>query len=327
MKAWVCEELSGESGLALKTLPEVPCGPGSVKIAAAYGSINYPDALIIRGLYQLKPDLPFTPGSEIAGTVIEVGDEIPHLQPGQRVLALPGVGAFMQEVLITPPFQQVHAIPDNMPLDEAAAFNMTYGTALHGLKQRAQLQAAETLLVLGAAGGCGSAAVEIGKAMGARVIAGASNETKCNLARDIGADDVINYSQEDLRDAVMALTGGQGVDVIFDPVGGELFKQAVRCSGWNSRYLVIGFAAGDIPQLGINYTILKSFALIGVAYGMSAIKDPAMNEANFQQLFRWYGEGKLQPAIGHRYRIEELPSALAEIYRGETLGKSVIALT
>jgi NADPH:quinone reductase len=324
MYAWVCNELTGEDGLAFQDQDETACGAGQVLVRTHCVALNFPDVLITRGKYQMKLDPPFVPGSELSGEVIAVGEGVTDVAAGQRVLAMTGFGAFAQEVLVSPPMQQIMVIPESMSNEDAAAFNMVYGTAMHGLEQRGKLQEGETLLVLGAAGGCGSAAVQIGKAMGARVIAGASSEEKCELARQFGADEVINYSSEDLRDKTLALTDGKGVDVVFDPVGDALFKPASRSLGWNGRYLVIGFAGGEIPQLGINYTILKSISVVGVAYGMSAIHDPAMNAENFERLFHWYEQGLLKPYIGKQYACEQLPDALREMESGQTLGKSVV---
>ncbi|MDX1733615.1 MAG: NADPH:quinone oxidoreductase family protein [Halioglobus sp.] len=325
MHAWVCAQLIGEDGLVFEEQPELSPGPGQVQVRTGCVALNFPDVLITRGKYQMKLEPPFIPGSELAGEVIAVGEGVTDIAPGQRVLAMTGFGAFAEEVLVTPPMQQIMVIPDAMSDEEAAAFNMVYGTAMHGLEQRGQLRQGETLLVLGAAGGCGSAAVQIGKAMGATVIAGASSLEKCELARRFGADEVINYREEDLRERTLELTGGDGVDVVFDPVGHDLFKPALRSLGWNGRYLVIGFAGGDIPQLGINYTILKSIAVVGVAYGMSAIHDPAMNAENFERLFDWYEQGLLKPHVGRQYQCRELPDALREMSAGNTLGKTVVS--
>jgi NADPH2:quinone reductase len=229
-------------------------------------------------------------------------------------------------VVVTPSLQQVHIIPDAMTFAQAACFGMVHGTALHGLRQRGGLQPSETVLVLGSGGGCGSAAVGVAAAMGARIIAGASSPEKCSVATELGAEHVIDYATEDLRDRVMDLTDGAGVDVVFDPVGGTLFDQARRCVGWNGRYLVVGFAAGDIPVMPGNYAILKSMALIGVAYGMSAIKDPAMNRANFGQLFAWYDAGQLRAHIGNVAGFGELPRACAQMYAGSAIGKTVVEI-
>lgn len=325
MKSWVCESLTGEDSLVLKNAQLPACGEGQAKVAVECVSLNFPDALIIRGLYQMREEPPFTPGSELAGVVTEVGAGM-DVKVGQRVLALTGSGAFSQEVMITPGFHQLFVIPDEMPFEEAAAFNMTYGTGIHALKQRAHLLAGESILILGAAGGCGSAAIEIAKAMGATVIAAVSSTVKAEIAESLGADHVVLYDDGKLRDKVFAVTGNKGVDVVFDPVGGDLFNEAKRCVGWNGRYLVIGFAAGDIPQIGINYTLIKSMSVIGVAYGMSAMKDPAMNQANFDELFHWYREKKLRPHIGHRFSMDELPQALADLYSAKMLGKAVVSM-
>jgi NADPH2:quinone reductase len=269
---------------------------------------------------------PFIPGSESAGIVTEIGANVTNVEVGDRVLTVCGVGAFADEVVVTPAVQQVHIIPDGMPFTEAAGFGMVYGTALHGLRQRCALQVGETVLVLGSGGGCGGAAVAVAAAMGARVIAGASTPEKCSIATELGAHHVIDYATENLRDRVMDFTDGAGVDVVFDPVGGTLFDQARRCVGWNGRYLVIGFAAGDIPVLPANYTILKSMALIGVAWGMSAIKDPAMNSTNFSRLFAWYSDGHLRTHVGRVAAFGELALACAQMYAGDAIGKTVIAI-
>jgi len=324
MKAWICKALTGEDSLMVEDSASPQCGSAQIKVRNHFAAINFPDVLITRGLYQFKPEPPFIPGSECAGEIIEVGSDITNFHAGQRVLVMCGVGAFAQEVVVSPPAQQVHAIPNSMTFAEGAAFNMVYGTAMHGLKQRGQLQNGETLLVLGAAGGCGSAAIEIGKAMGARVIAGASTDEKCAVASQLGADHTINYGTENLRDRVKAITGGTGADVIFDPVGGRLFDQAKRCTAWNGRYLVIGFAGGEIPTLEANYTILKSMSLVGVAYGMSALTNPAMNAENFRQLFSWHEQGLLKPYIGQSYPFSQLPDACREMHSGKTVGKTVV---
>jgi NADPH:quinone reductase len=326
MKAWVATTLDGEDGLDLQELPSPQCGSEQIRITNHAVALNFPDVLITRGKYQLRLEPPFVPGSESAGIVTEVGTEVTGVTIGDRVLTVCGVGAFADEVVVTPLLQQVHIVPDAMPFTQAAGFGMVHGTALHGLRQRGALQPGESVLVLGSGGGCGSAAVGVAAAMGARIIAGASSPEKCSLATELGADHVVNYAIEDLRERVMDITDGAGVDVVFDPVGGALFDQARRCVGWNGRYLVVGFAAGDIPVMPANYTILKSMALIGVAYGMSAIKDPAMNHANFDQLFAWYDAGRLRVHIGDIAPFGELRQACAQIYAGSAIGKTVIQI-
>jgi NADPH:quinone reductase len=324
MRSWVATTLDGEDGLRIQDLPRLPCGPEQVRIANHAVALNFPDVLITRGQYQLRLEPPFVPGSECAGVVIEVGSDVTTFAVGDRVLTVTGWGAFADEVVVTPPGQQVHVIPDSMTFAQAAGFGMVYGTALHGLRQRSALQPAESVLVLGSSGGCGGGAVGVAAAMGAWVIAGASSPEKCAAAAALGARHVIDYSADDLHSRVMDITGGAGVDVVFDPVGGTLFDQARRCVGWNGRYLVIGFAAGDIPVMPANYPLLKSMSLVGVAFGMSAVKDPAMNQANFRQLFSWFEEGTLQPHIGDVLAFNDLPRACAELHAGRAIGKTVI---
>jgi NADPH2:quinone reductase len=324
MKAWICTELTGEDGLRLQDLPSPACTAGQIKVRNHCASLNFPDTLITRGQYQYKLSPPFVPGGEMAGVIVEVGSDIHNFSVGQRVMVMSGSGAYAEEVLVKPPNQQIYSIPESMSFADAAAFNVVYGTSYHGLRQRGALQAGETLLVLGASGGCGGAAVELGKAMGATVIAGASNDEKCAVAKALGAHHTVNYSSENLRDRVMEITQGEGADVIFDPIGGPLFEQAKRCAAFNGRYLVVGFAAGGIPSLGLNYTILKSISVVGVAYGMSAIKYPAMNNANFAQMFDWYRQGVIKPHIGRRCTLEELPDALRQMHAGKTIGKTVV---
>jgi NADPH:quinone reductase len=324
MRAWVATSLDGEDGLQLQEVPSPPCDTTQVRIANQAVALNFPDVLITRGKYQLRLEPPFVPGSESAGIVTEVGTDVTAVAVRDRVLTICGAGAFADEVVVTPSLQQVHVVPDDMPFTQAASFGMVYGTALHGLRQRGGLLPGESVLVLGSGGGCGSAAVGVAAAMGARVIAGASSPEKCAVAKELGAHQVIDYAAEDLRERVLEITDGAGVDVVFDPVGGALFDQARRCVGWNGRYLVVGFAAGDIPVMPANYTILKSMALIGVAFGMSALKDPAMNRANFDQLFAWYNAGELRVHIGDVVPFGELRRACAQMYAGSAIGKTVI---
>jgi NADPH2:quinone reductase len=326
VKAWVATSLDGEDGLQLQELPSLQCASTQIRIANQAVALNFPDVLITRGKYQLRLEPPFVPGSESAGVVTEVGADVNEVAVGDRVLTVCGVGAFADEVVVAPSLQQVHIIPEAMTFTQAACFGMVHGTALHGLRQRGGLQPGETVLVLGSGGGCGSAAVGVAAAMGARVIAGASSPEKCAVADQLGAGHVINYTTEDLRERVLDITDGAGAEVVFDPVGGALFDQARRCVGWNGRYLVVGFAAGDIPVMPANYTILKSMALIGVAYGMSAIKDPAMNRANFAQLFAWYDAGQLRAHIGNVAAFGELRRSCAQMYAGSALGKTVIEI-
>jgi NADPH2:quinone reductase len=282
---------------------------------------------MIRGLYQFRPEPPFVPGSECAGVITEVGDEVSGLAIGDRILTICGSGAFATEVVATPPSHQLHRIPDEMPFDEASSFNMTYGTAIHGLLRRGGLRAGESVLVLGASGGCGSAAVQIAKAAGATVIAVAGGAEKCELARQLGADAVLDHQNiGSLSQAVKELTDGRGVDVVFDTVGGADVREPLRSLAWNGRYLVIGFASGDIPTLKANQAILKCISIVGVAYGMSAILDPQANVEDFAQLFDWYRQGKVAPAIGHRFPLADTAEALRVVHERRALGKVVIEM-
>jgi NADPH:quinone reductase len=325
--AAVCTELRGEDAIALQTLDPAPLGPASVRIAVRAASVNFPDVLMIRGLYQFRPEPPFVPGSECAGVITEVGDDVAGFAVGDRVLTICGSGAFATDVVATPPGHQMHRIPAEMSFSDAAAFNMTYGTSYHGLIRRGGLRSGESVLVLGASGGCGSAAIQIAKAAGATVIAVAGGEEKCELARRLGADAVIDHHTLDsLSQAVKELTGGRGTDVVFDTVGGTDAREFLRSLAWNGRYLVIGFASGDIPTIKANQTILKCISIVGVAYGMSAIMDPQANVEDFAQLFDWYRQGLVTPAIGHRFELSDAAAALRVLFERRALGKVVIEM-
>ncbi|MCW2546355.1 MAG: hypothetical protein JWN96_815 [Mycobacterium sp.] len=334
MRAVVCTSLSGEDGLELRgDWPAPDCAPNQVRIKVQAASVNFPDTLIIRGLYQVRVDPPFVPGTECSGLITEVGSDVQGFALGDRVLTLSGTGAFAEQLLATPPFQQVHHIPDEMSWDDAAAFNLTYGTAGHGLIQRAQVRAGDTVLVTGAAGGCGSAAVQIAAALGARVIAVAGGAEKWALALEMGADACIDHTtlgdgERALSDRVAELTGGRGVDILFDnvgaPEGSDDIRELTRCVGWNGRYLVVGFAGGGIPRIALNRTILRSISFVGVAYGASAIVDPAGNRELFGQLFELYRAGKVTPHIGHRFPLDDAAEAIRTLSGRRALGKVVI---
>jgi NADPH:quinone reductase and related Zn-dependent oxidoreductases len=272
MKAILCKEYGPAETLVIEDVPSPKMGDRGVKIRVKAAGLNFPDTLIIEGKYQLQPPMPFSPGGELAGEVIEVGDKVTRFKPGDRVAALTGFGAFAEEVVA--PESNLLPIPDNMPDEKAAGFMMVYGTSYYALKQRANLQPGETLLVLGASGGVGLAAVELGKAMGAKVIAAASSSEKLRIAKDAGADELINYTDEPLKDAVKKLTRGKGVDVIYDPVGGDFTEQALRTMAWNGRHLIIGFAAGDIPKVPANLTLLKGCSVVGVFWGAFTRNEP-----------------------------------------------------
>jgi NADPH:quinone reductase len=325
--AAVCTALVGEDAIALQTLDAAPLGVAAVRIAVHAASVNFPDVLMIRGLYQFRPEPPFVPGSECAGVITEVGEDVSGLAVGDRVLTICGSGAFATEVVATPPSNQLHRIPDEMSFADAASFNMTYGTGFHGLIRRGGLRAGESVVVLGASGGCGSAAIQIAKAAGATVIAVAGGAEKCDLARRLGADAVLDHhSLDSLSQAVKDLTDGRGVDLVFDTVGGKDAREPLRSLAWNGRYLVIGFASGDIPTVKVNQAILKCISVVGVAYGMSAIIDPQANRQDFGQLFDWYRQGKVTPAIGHRFFLADAAEALRVVSERRALGKVVIEM-
>ena len=322
MKAVLCKTLGPARNLVLEDVASPLPKKNEILLDVQAAGVNFPDTLIIEGTYQFQPPLPFSPGGEAAGVVAAVGEKAGAFKVGDRVMALTGWGAFAEQVAV--PFYNVLPIPASMDFTTAAAFGMTYGTSMHALRQRGQLQAAETLLVLGASGGVGLAAVEIGKAMGARVIAAASSAEKLAVAKAAGADELIDYSQASLRDEIKRLSGGQGVDVIYDPVGGELFEQAVRGLAWNGRLLVVGFASGTIPQLAANLVLLKGAAVLGVFWGAFAQRQPEDNAANFRQLFAWHAEGKLKPLVSQTYPLAEAGAAIEKLGQRQAVGKLVV---
>jgi NADPH2:quinone reductase len=324
--ALVCTELIGEDGLELREIPAAPIEDDAIRIAVRAASVNYPDVLMIRGQYQASSTPPFVVGTECAGVITETGPAVAGFAPGDRVLAMTGAGAFATEVVVKPSRGQVHHIPDSMPWAEATSFNLTYGTAYHGLVRRGQLRAGETVLVTGASGGCGSAAVQVARAVGATVIAVAGGTAKCDLARELGADVVIDHTQvARLSAAVKAATADRGVDVLFDPVGGEDIREAMRCLAWGGRYLVIGFLGG-IPVVRLNQAVLKNIAFVGVAYGMAAILDPKANAEDWAQLFAWYDQGLVRPSIGQRFALADGIEALRAVYERRAIGKVVIEM-
>src|SRR4051812_37284652 len=289
MKAVVCKQYGPPESLVLEDLASPTPAAGEVVISVKAASVNFPDVLIIQNKYQFKPPLPFSPGSELAGVVKEVGSGVTTFRPGDRVMAFTTFGAFAEEVKAEA--NRLLPLPEKMDFVTGAAFVLTYGTSDHALRDRAALKAGETLLVLGAAGGVGLAAVEIGKALGARVIACASNEEKLQVCREHGADATINYGREDLRERVRALTEGRGADVIYDPVGGSFSEPAFRSIAWRGRHLVVGFAAGEIPRVPLNLALLKGAAIMGVFWGDFARREPDRLTLSVEQLARWYAEG------------------------------------
>jgi NADPH2:quinone reductase len=284
--------------------------------------VNFPDVLIIQGKYQFKPALPFSPGSEVSGSVKAVGEGVEGVNVGDHVIAFTGWGGFAEEVAVEA--RKLIPIPDSIDFSTAAAFTLVYGTAYYALKDRAQLRSGETLLVLGASGGVGLAAVEIGKVMGARVIAAASTDEKLAVCKQHGADALINYSTEDLRERIKALTGGNGVDVIFDPVGSNFSEPALRSIAWNGRFLVIGFAGGDIPRIPLNLALLKSCSIVGVFWGAFTEREPSRNQENLQELLKWLTEGKLKPHISATYPLERAAEALNAMMNRTVKGKVVL---
>ncbi|OLU20651.1 NADPH:quinone oxidoreductase [Pseudomonas sp. PA1(2017)] len=325
MKALLCKAFGPAETLVLEAVDSPSPKGNEVLIEVQAAGVNFPDTLIIEGKYQFKPPFPFSPGGEVAGVVSTVGDKIANLKAGDRVMALTGWGGFAEQVAA--PAYNVLPVPASMDLTTAAAFGMTYGTSMHALRQRAGLKPGETLLVLGAAGGVGLAAVEIGKAMGARVIAAASSAEKLEVARNAGADELIDYSEQSLKDEVKKLTNGQGVDVIYDPVGGPLFEEAFRCMAWNGRFLVVGFAAGGgIPALPANLPLLKGAALVGVFWGSFAQRQPADNADNFRQLFAWHAEGKLKPLVSQTFPLERGGEAIDALGQRKAVGKLVVTV-
>ena len=322
MHAWLCENPTGVDALTWQELPTPAPKAGEVLIEIKAASLNFPDLLIVQNKYQMKPPLPFVPGSEYAGVVQAVGEGVTHLQVGQPVACLSGTGGFATHTMA--PAALCMPLPAGFPFVDAAAFIMIYATSHHALADRAQLKAGETVLVLGAAGGVGTSAIQIAKALGARVIAAASTDEKCELCRAIGADDTINYSTQDLREALKALTGGKGPDVIYDPVGGDLAEPAFRSIAWRGRYLVVGFAAGTIPALPLNLTLLKGASIVGVFWGGFAKNEPQANAAAMAELAQWYAQGKIKPIIDRTMQMAELKAAYAHMGSRGVKGKLVM---
>jgi NADPH2:quinone reductase len=322
MRAVICRELTGVGGLEHVTdWPEPHAGPGEVLVEVKAAALNFPDLLMIQGLYQDRPPLPFVVGTEMAGVVSEVGEGVTHLAVGDRVVA--ACGRTLAERVAA---KAALVIPAPRKLDFAAAAGIciTYFTSMHALKQRAALRAGETLLVLGAAGGVGTTAVELGKQMGAVVIAAASSDAKLELARRLGADHVINYATEDLRERVKAITGGKGVDVVYDPVGGQLAEPALRSMAWGGRYLVIGFAAGDIPRIPLNLPLLKGCSVVGVFWGAFSARERDVQRANATELWQMFEAGRLVPVVGETHALDDYAAAFEALASRRAQGKVVL---
>jgi NADPH2:quinone reductase len=322
MKAVLCKAFGPPESLVIEEVEPLKPGKGQVVISVKACGVNFPDTLIIQGKYQSKPPFPFIPGSEIAGVVKELGEGVDTTMIGEKVMAFIGMNGFAEEAFANE--FQIVPMPLNLDFASASAFLLTYGTSHHALKDRAQLRSGETLLVLGAAGGVGLAAVEIGKVMGARVIAAASSDEKLEVCRQHGADEIINYSTEDLRDRIKQLTGGKGVDVAFDPLGGSFSEPVLRSMAWGGRFLVIGFASGDIPRIPLNLPLLKVYSIVGVFWGAFMERDPRHGRENIQELIIWVNEGKLKPHVSATYPLEHVAEALNDLMERKVTGKAVL---
>jgi NADPH2:quinone reductase len=322
MRAVICRELTGVSGLELvHDWPEPTPGPGEVVVDVKAAALNFPDLLMIQGLYQERPPLPFVVGTEMSGVVSAVGEGVTHLSVGERVVA--ACGRTLAEKVVA---KAAMVIPAPRKLDFAAAAGIciTYFTTIHALKQRAALEPGETLLVLGAAGGVGTTAVELGKQMGATVIAAASSDAKLELARRLGADHVVNYATEDLRERLKEITGGKGVDVVYDPVGGGLAEQALRAMAWKGRYLVIGFASGEIPRVPLNLPLLKGCSIVGVFWGSFAQRERDVQIRNVMELWQMFDAGRLEPVVGETHPLGDYAAAFEALATRRAQGKVVL---
>ena len=322
MHVWLCENPVGVQALEWKEMPTPTPGAGEVLVQIKAASLNFPDLLIVQNKYQMKPPLPFVPGSEYAGVVQAVGEGVQNLAVGQHVACLSGTGGFATHTLA--PAKLCMRLPDGFSFVDAAAFIMIYATSHHALVDRAQLRAGETVLVLGAAGGVGTSAIQIAKTMGARVIAAASTDEKCALCKAEGADDTINYSTGNLREAIKTLTQGKGPDVIYDPVGGDFAEAAFRSIAWRGRYLVVGFAAGPIPSLPLNLALLKGASIVGVFWGDFARREPQANAAMMGELAQWYASGKIKPVIDRTMPMADLKAAYERMGSRQVKGKLVM---
>ena len=324
MKAVLCKAFGPPESLVLEDVAEPEVGPDDVLVDVRAVALNFPDVLMIAGKYQSKPPFPFSPGGEVAGTVAATGANVSGIAPGDRVFGGVGYGGFAERVRL--PGKRLFRMPEGMSFAQASGISTTYGTSYYALKDRAALQPGESLLVLGAAGGVGIAAVQLGKALGARVIAAASSAEKLDAARAAGADETIDYSDGKLKDQVKALTGGRGADVIYDPVGGDLFDQCMRCINWYGRVLVIGFAAGDIPKVPINLILLKSCQVVGVFYGAWSMRSPEEHSRRFREILELFEAGSIDPLVGRRYPLGQYARALRDLSERRAIGKVVLTV-
>jgi NADPH2:quinone reductase len=321
MRAVLCKAPGGPETLSVEEVARVKPGPDQVAVTVKAIGLNFFDTLIIKGKYQIKPEMPFSPGGEIAGVVSEAGADVALLKAGDRVMGYIGHGGAREEAIVAA--RQLSLIPPGLSDEIAAGLSITYGTTLYALKDRARLKPGETLAVLGASGGVGQAAVEIGKLMGAKVIACASSDDKLAFCKSLGADEVLNYQAQNLKDGLRTLRK-DGVDVVYDPVGGELTEAAVRALAWGGRHLVIGFAQGEIPKLPLNLVLLKSADILGVFWGAHTEREPGLHRANMDQLLAWAASGQLKPHIHNTYRFEEIGEALKAIAGREVKGKAIL---
>jgi NADPH:quinone reductase len=322
MNAVICTKLDDFGSIAVAMAPDPKPAENQALVEVRAASLNFPDVLMARGLYQVKPPVPFVPGTEISGVVREVGPGVKGFNPGDEVFGFAGYGGFAE--LCAVDVARLMKLPPGIGFENGAAFGLTYGTALHALRDCGALARGETLAVLGASGGTGIAAIECGKAMGATVIACASSDDKLALCRKHGADEVVNYASEDVRARLDAITGKRGVDVVFDAVGGPYTEPALRATGWRGRLLVIGFAAGEIPKIALNLALLKERSIVGVYWGDWTRREPQKHALNMADLAQWIREGKVKPAITERIRLAEVPRALERMARREVLGKVVV---
>ena len=322
MRALVCKEFAPYDQLTVEEIDEPPVGEGFVMVDVKAAGVNFPDILLVEGKYQMKPDTPFVPGMEVAGVISALGEGVQGMTVGDRVIAATMLGGFAEKVPV--PASQLVPMPDSMSFEEGAALTTIYGTSYHALKDRARLKEGETVLVLGAAGGVGIATVQLAKAMGANVIAAASSAEKLEFCKANGADEVINYAEEDLKARAKALTGGKGVDVVYDPVGGDYAEAALRASGWDARYLVVGFAAGPIPKIPLNLALLNSRNIMGVFWGAWVGREPRANAQNLKEIFDFYEAGHFKPRISAAYALDDYAKAFEDLLNRRVKGKVVL---
>ncbi len=321
MQALICSDYTGIDGLSVGELPDPAPTQGMALVRVVSASVNFADSLVVAGLYQMKPELPFAPGSEIAGEVVDTGG-IADLAVGDRVAGFVGFGAIAEYALV--PESAILKLPDNIDFDEGAAIPVAYGTSYHALVDRGRTQKGERLLVLGASGGVGIAALQIGRVLGAEVIAAVSTEEKATIARENGADHVIRYDLTPLREAISEITDGNGVDVVYDPVGGDATEQALRSTAWNGRLLVVGFAAGEIPKIPLNLTLVKGNSIVGVFWGRHFLEQPEQNAANFERIMTWVADGTLRPLIQKSYGLDQAAEALRWVADRKAIGRVVV---